>query len=47
MPAPIPFEAPVTIATLLSSRFMMGSFALRELQAFHFSVSLFHDDALA
>jgi len=23
MPAPIPFEAPVTIATLLSSRFMM------------------------
>src|ERR1700740_1711473 len=26
MPAPIPFEAPVTIATLLSSRFMMGSF---------------------
>src|ERR1700741_1157524 len=26
MAAPIPFEAPVTIATLLSSRFMMGSF---------------------
>src|SRR6202040_2103137 len=26
MPAPIPFEAPVTMATLLSSRFMMGSF---------------------
>src|ERR1700746_735498 len=26
MPAPIPFEAPVTIATLLSSRFMMCSF---------------------
>src|SRR6202048_818067 len=31
MPAPIPFEAPVTIATLLSSRFMMGFFALRGL----------------
>src|SRR4029077_7941892 len=28
MPAPIPFEAPVTIATLLSSRFMMCSFVL-------------------
>src|SRR5229473_6960333 len=28
MPAPIPFEAPVTIATLLSSLFMMGSFVL-------------------
>src|SRR5579863_4340052 len=28
MPAPIPFEAPVTIATLLSSLFMMCSFVL-------------------
>jgi len=34
MPAPIPFEAPVTIATLLSSRFMASPHPSSAMQSY-------------
>src|SRR5580700_4912204 len=36
MPAPIPFEAPVTIATLLSSRFMASPHSSSAMQSYQF-----------
>src|ERR1700726_3663717 len=36
MPAPIPFEAPVTIATLLSSRFMASPHSSSAMQSYKF-----------
>src|ERR1700733_13926471 len=36
MPAPIPFEAPVTIATLLSSRFMASPRSFSVMQTYQF-----------